>query len=54
MKYKISELPTGMIIWKKSTILGITGATLPKEYYQYECTKVPGNNEYDYELVEEK
>lgn len=48
---KISELPAGMIIWKKSTILGITGATLPQQYYDYYCTKIIGND-LDFELVE--
>lgn len=51
MKIKISELPVGCIIWKKSNILGITGATLPNEYYDFYCTKIPGND-FDYELVE--
>ena len=52
MKYKISELPEGMIIWNKGTIVGITRATLPNEYYSCYCTKTIGN-EFDYELVEE-
>lgn len=51
-KIKISELPKGMIIWKKSTILGITRATLPVEYYSCYCTKII-DNEFDYELIEE-
>ena len=51
-KIKISELPVGMIIWKKGTILGITKATLPLKYYDYYCTKVIGNNYLDYEIVE--
>ena len=50
-KIKISELPEGMIIWKKSTILGITKATLPPKYYDYYCTKIIGNY-LDYEIVE--
>lgn len=50
-KIKISELPEGMIIWKKSTILGITKATLPLKYYDYYCTKIIGNY-LDYEIVE--
>ena len=53
MKKKISELPVGCIIWKKSNILGITGATLPNEYYDFYCTKIPGND-FDYELAENK
>ena len=50
-KIKINELPEGMIIWKKSTILGITKATLPLKYYDYYCTKIIGNY-LDYEIVE--
>ena len=49
---KIKELPTGMIVWRKKNILGIVGATLPNEYYDCYCIKVTGNNEFDYELVE--
>jgi hypothetical protein len=52
MKIKISELPAGMIIWKKGNILGITKATLPLKYYKYYCVKIPGND-FDYELVVE-
>ena len=51
MKYKIKDLPVGMIIWKKSTILGITKATLPEKYYDYYCTKIIGND-LDFELAE--
>ena len=50
-KIKIGELPGGMIIWKKSTILGITKATLSLKYYDYYCTKIIGNY-LDYEIVE--
>lgn len=50
-KIKISELPEGMIIWRKRTILGITKATLPLQYYDYYCTKIIGNY-LDYEIVE--
>lgn len=32
-KIRVSDLPEGMIIWKKSMILGITKSTLPEEYY---------------------
>ena len=46
---KISELPNGMIIWYKGLILGVTGATLPEKYYEYNCTKIIGNK-FDYEL----
>lgn len=49
MKIKISELPKGMIIWKGNEILGITGATLPKKYYDCYCQKLRGNG-LDYEL----
>lgn len=52
MKIKISELPHGMIIWKKGFILGITGATLPQKYYACYCTKIIGND-FDWELVVE-
>ncbi len=51
MKIKIGELPEGMIIWKKNTILGITKATLPLKYYDYYCIKIIGND-LEYELVE--
>lgn len=47
---KIKDLPTGCIIWRGYTILGITGATLPKEFYEKECVEVIGN-ENDYELI---
>ena len=50
-KIKISELPAGMIIWRKSTILGITKATLPLKYYDCYCTKIISNY-LDYEIVE--
>lgn len=50
-KIKISELPAGMIIWRKNTILGITKATLPLKYYDYYCTKIIGNH-LDYAIVE--
>jgi len=53
MEIKISELPVGMIIWYKSIILGITGATLPKKYYERYCIKVNGND-LDYDLVGER
>lgn len=52
-KIKISELPEGMIIWKKSTILGITKATLPLKYYDYYCTKIIGND-FDYKIIKEQ
>lgn len=52
-KIKISELPEGMIIWRKCIILGITKATLPLKYYDYYCTKVIGNY-LDYEIVEKE
>lgn len=53
MKIKISELPAGMIIWRKSTILGITKATSPQKYYERYCIKVNGND-LDYDLVGER
>lgn len=48
-KYKISDLPEGMILWHKGNILGITKCTLPKEYNDCYCTKILGND-FDYEL----
>ena len=48
---KISDLPNGVIIWYKGTILGITGATLHEQYYDYYCKKIYGND-LDYELEE--
>lgn len=53
MEIRISELPQGMIIWKKHNILGITKFNLPPKYDNYYCTKIPGND-FDYELVENK
>lgn len=52
-KIRVSDLPEGMIIWKKSTILGITKSTLPEEYYGYYCRKISGNC-YDFELIMEE
>ena len=52
-KIKISELPSGMIIWKYGEILGITGATLPEQYYEDYCVKIEGNY-FDYLLIESK
>lgn len=52
-KIRVSDLPEGMIIWKKSTILGITKSTLPEEYYDYYCRKISGNY-YDFELIMEE
>lgn len=51
MQVKISDLPIGMIIWKGNTVLGITGMTLPSEYYDCFCVKLLGND-VDYELVQ--
>ena len=47
---KIKDLPKGRIIWYKNSILGITGVTLPDEYYERECDKTNGN-ELDYCLI---
>lgn len=47
---KIKDLDAGMIIWQEEEVLGITGATLPQEYYEYDCTPVPGNS-FDWEIV---
>ena len=52
-KIKIKDLPEGMIIWENDTILGITQATLPPEYYDYYCTKIIGND-FDYKIVKEQ
>ncbi len=52
-KIRVSDLPEGMIIWKKSTILGITKSTLPEKYYDYYCRKISGNY-YDFELIMEE
>ena len=51
-KIKISDLPEGMVIWYKNSILGITKATLPQKYYDDYCYKVYGND-VDYELIKE-
>lgn len=47
---KIKELPNGSIVWKKSTILGVKGATLDERYFDYYCIKIP-NNDFDYEIA---
>lgn len=47
---KICDLPKGMVIWRKKTILGITGVTLPEKYYEDYCTKII-DNDFDYELI---
>lgn len=49
---KIKDIEEGMIIWNnKGEILGITGATLPEEYYENYCVKISGNH-FDYMLME--
>lgn len=50
-KYKINDLPNGIIVWSGNTILGIKGATLNEKYHDYYCYKIMGNY-FDYELVE--
>ena len=47
---KIKEIEIGSIVWKKSTILGIKGATLDERYFNYDCIQV-GNSPYDYEII---
>lgn len=47
---KIKDLAVGMIVWHNYNILGITGATLPKELDDFEVAKVSGNY-FDYEIV---
>lgn len=59
---KISDLPKGMIIWKGNGVLGITGTTFPKKYYNYYCSPMiwctkevyyRENNITDFNLIEE-
>ena len=47
---KIKDLEVGMIVWNGYDILGITCITLPKEFDNFEVTKVRGNY-FDYEIV---
>ena len=47
---KIKDLTVGMIVWHNNDILGITGATLPKEFDDFEVAKVIGNY-FDYIIV---
>lgn len=58
-KIKISELEEGLIIWEYNPteeydyeILGITGCTLDKKYYDMYCLGIYGNS-HDYLLVKE-
>lgn len=51
---KINEIEEGMIIWNnKCEILGITGVTLPKEYYEQYAIKIEGND-FDYMILDLK
>lgn len=47
---KIKDLEVGMIVWNGHNILGVSGATLPKELDNFEVVKVSGNY-FDYEIV---
>lgn len=47
---KISDLEMGKIIWDGDNILGVTGLTLPKDYYDYDCIPIPGNS-VDYQII---
>ena len=47
---KIKDLEVGMIVWNGRNVLGVTGTTLPKEFDNFEVTKVRGNY-FDYEIV---
>lgn len=49
-KVKISSLPTGMIIWKKGRIIGVTGYGLNRLYLNRYVISIPGNA-FDYELI---
>lgn len=40
---KVKFLREGLVVWYKSVILGITGATLGKEYDECEVRPVGGN-----------
>ncbi len=40
---KVKYLREGLVVWYKSIILGITGATLSKEYDECEVKPVGGN-----------
>lgn len=50
---KIKNLEPGCIIWYKNSVLGITGLTLPQEFYDFDCEKITGNP-VDYEIKAKK
>lgn len=41
---QVKNLRPGMVVWYKSIILGISGATLSKEYDECEVRPVGGNS----------
>lgn len=47
---KVKYLREGLVVWYKSMILGITGATLSKEYDECEVKPV-GGNVFDLDLI---
>lgn len=47
---KVKYLRPGMVIWYKSMILGISGATLSKEYDECEV-RPAGGNALDLDLI---
>ena len=47
---KVKYLREGLVVWYKSMILGITGATLSKEYDECEVKPV-GDNALDLDLI---
>lgn len=49
---KVKYLREGLVVWYKSIILGITGATLSKEYNECEVKPV-GGNALDVDLIPE-
>ena len=47
---KVKNLKPGFVIWYKTMILGISGATLSKEYDECEV-KLVGGNVFDLDLI---
>ena len=47
---QVKNLRPGMVVWYKSIILGISGATLSKEYDECEVRPV-GENPFDLDLI---
>ena len=50
---KVKDLPNGVIVWYKNTILGIKGSTLSNEFDEFYVEKCVGNV-FDYELLAKK